>query len=218
IVTTEVGSGLNIKSLFSASYATPPSGSLATLSPSHTPPLVSLSHGGSFGGPSLPLSSGSLRVSSESLENLSLSRLQEKPAPEIPLVTLLKGLPEALLRQYEYEDPLVRGGKHLMHSQFFKILVALAADLELDTCVRSGEAHKWAWFRRYCAASRVLKSLVNRTPMPPTFLVEVTKKLKEMLGDGEELCLEHEDHSTFTHQHDHQLLLWFSRRPEDWTL
>jgi hypothetical protein len=31
-----------------------------------------------------------------------------------------QGLPEMLLRQYEYEDPIVRGGKHLFHSTFFR--------------------------------------------------------------------------------------------------
>lgn len=45
------------------------------------------------------------------------------------LSSLLKGLPQALLRQFEYEDPLVKNGKHLMHSSFFKVLVALACDL-----------------------------------------------------------------------------------------
>lgn len=33
----------------------------------------------------------------------------------------MKGLPEALQRQYEYEDPIVRGGKQLLHSPFFKV-------------------------------------------------------------------------------------------------
>ena len=37
-----------------------------------------------------------------------------------------------LIRQFEYEDPIVRGGKHLLHSPFFKELVALACDLQLD--------------------------------------------------------------------------------------
>ncbi len=36
-------------------------------------------------------------------------------------MSLFKGLPEALLYQYEYEDPIVRGGKHLMHSSFFQV-------------------------------------------------------------------------------------------------
>uniref|UniRef100_A0A0P4W3Y5 HECT-type E3 ubiquitin transferase n=1 Tax=Scylla olivacea TaxID=85551 RepID=A0A0P4W3Y5_SCYOL len=44
------------------------------------------------------------------------------------------------------------------------------------------------------------------------------KKLSEMLGEGEVLTLDHELHNVFQHQHDEQLLLWFSRRPEDWTL
>lgn len=37
------------------------------------------------------------------------------------LAALVKGLPEALQRQFEYEDPIVRGGKQLLHSPFFKV-------------------------------------------------------------------------------------------------
>ena len=48
---------------------------------------------------------------------------------ETALSVLVKGLPEMLMRQFEYEDPIVRGGKHLLHSAFFKELVALACDL-----------------------------------------------------------------------------------------
>lgn len=38
---------------------------------------------------------------------------------------LVRGLPDTLRRQYEYEEPLVRGGKHLFHSEFFKVSIAL---------------------------------------------------------------------------------------------
>lgn len=41
------------------------------------------------------------------------------------LAALVKGLPEALQRQFEYEDPVVRGGKQLLHSPFFKVIVNL---------------------------------------------------------------------------------------------
>lgn len=34
---------------------------------------------------------------------------------------LIRGLPDTLQRQYEYEEPLVRGGKQLFHSDFFKV-------------------------------------------------------------------------------------------------
>lgn len=37
------------------------------------------------------------------------------------LAALVKGLPETLERQFEYEDPVVRGGKQLLHSPFFKV-------------------------------------------------------------------------------------------------
>lgn len=45
---------------------------------------------------------------------------------------LLKNLPELLLNQFEYEEPAVRGGQQLLHSQFFQVLVALACDLNFD--------------------------------------------------------------------------------------
>ncbi|KAK8398901.1 hypothetical protein O3P69_004178 [Scylla paramamosain] len=222
IVTTDIGSGLNIRALLSASYSsssTPgPSRSLSPVPQS----LPCVSSGSSAAPHSLvPPAPPSLRGSTESLDSsgsYAKPSVEVKVIQEMPLISLLKGLPEALLRQAEYEDPLVRGGKHLMHSQFFKVLVGLACDLELDKGVGSGEAHKWAWFRRYCTASRVLKALIERTLLPQGFCADVRKKLSEMLGEGEVLTLDHELHNVFQHQHDEQLLLWFSRRPEDWTL
>lgn len=47
--------------------------------------------------------------------------LQLVKAPESALGNLLQELPQALLRQYEYEDISVRSGLHLMHSDFFKV-------------------------------------------------------------------------------------------------
>lgn len=54
-----------------------------------------------------------------------------------------------------------------------QVLVALACDLELDTLPCCAETHKWAWFRRYCMASRVAVALDRRTPLPRLFLDEV---------------------------------------------
>ncbi|XP_075225182.1 E3 ubiquitin-protein ligase HERC2-like [Lycorma delicatula] len=71
------------------------------------------------------------------------------------LANLLRSLPQALLRQYEYEDPAVKGGKHLIHSPFFKALVALACDLNVDATSYCADRHKWSWFQRYCLAMRV---------------------------------------------------------------
>ncbi|XP_011141461.1 E3 ubiquitin-protein ligase HERC2 [Harpegnathos saltator] len=139
--------------------------------------------------------------------------------PEVALSSLLGSLPQALLRQYSYEDPLVRGGKQLMHSDFFKVLVALACDLELDTMQCCTEVHKWSWFRRYCLAARVAKSLIDRTVLPRAFCYEVTKQLNEMTTDGDTECTkDHENHIIFKQEHDEQLLQWLNRRPEDWTL
>lgn len=129
------------------------------------------------------------------------------------LAALVKGLPEALQRQYEYEDPIVRGGKQLLHSPFFKVLVALACDLELDTLPCCAETHKWAWFRRYCTASRVAVALDKRTSLPRPFLDEVTKKIRELMADHESMNSLHESHDLFKREHDEQLVQWMNRAP-----
>jgi len=41
------------------------------------------------------------------------------------LSTLVDGLPAMLYRQYAYEEPIVRSGRHLMHSAFFKVRIIL---------------------------------------------------------------------------------------------
>ncbi|KAK7877601.1 hypothetical protein WMY93_031686 [Mugilogobius chulae] len=144
------------------------------------------------------------------------------------LAALVKGLPEALQRQYEYEDPIVRGGKQLLHSPFFKVLVALACDLELDTLPCCAETHKWAWFRRYCTASRVAIAL-DKGPTYPDLSwtsqsgrasarIKVTKKVRELMADHESMSSLHESHDLFKREHDEQLVQWMNRRPDDWTL
>ncbi|PKU46171.1 e3 ubiquitin-protein ligase herc2 [Limosa lapponica baueri] len=134
------------------------------------------------------------------------------------LAALVKGLPEALQRQFDYEDPIVRGGKQLLHSPFFKVLVALACDLELDALPCCAETHKWAWFRRYCMASRVAVALDKRTPLPRLFLDEVAKKIRELMADNENMDVLHECHDVFKREQDEQLVQWMNRRPDDWTL
>ncbi|XP_063970630.1 E3 ubiquitin-protein ligase HERC2-like [Lytechinus pictus] len=134
------------------------------------------------------------------------------------LAALVKGLPEALQRQYEYEDPIVRGGKHLLHSPFFKVLVALACDLQLDSLPCCAESHRWAWFRRYCMAARVAESLENRTTLTRVFGEEVMKKVTQISADWEDPSNEHESHKVFKREQDEQILLWMNRRSDDWTL
>lgn len=103
------------------------------------------------------------------------------PKPIDPLLTpFLSPLIPLLLKQYEYEESQVRGGVHLMHSEYFKTLAALACDMQLDTMVPTSDVHKWSWFRRYCSAVRVAECLINRTPLPASFCNEVRKKLAEM--------------------------------------
>ena len=88
---------------------------------------------------------------------------------------LVKALPNALLRQYEYEDPKVKEGKHLMHSSYFKELLSLAAEIELDNsplCV-----HKWAWLKRFAITHRASFSLCERAQFPEFFLEDVRRKV-----------------------------------------
>lgn len=41
--------------------------------------------------------------------------------PVLAISKGLKGIPELLLKQYDYEEPVIRTGKHLMFSPFFKV-------------------------------------------------------------------------------------------------
>lgn len=151
-------------------------------------------------------------------ENTSLTEILQSKANDSALASLLEELPQALLRQYEYEDLSVRSGVHLMHSDFFKVLAALACDLELDSFLGLADNHKWAWFRRYCHAARVAKSLIHRTSLPKNFCLEVRKKITELSQDTSDKVWDHESHVMFKKEHDEQLLTWLNRRPEDWTL
>ena len=110
--------------------------------------------------------SKSTQMVMSSSESSSPDATSPRPCTDTALSVLVKGLPEMLLRQFEYEDPIVRGGKHLLHSAFFKELVALACDLGLDSLPCCSETYKWAWFRRYCMASRVADAIIKRTVLP----------------------------------------------------
>ncbi|KAF7266968.1 hypothetical protein GWI33_019752 [Rhynchophorus ferrugineus] len=148
-------------------------------------------------------------------------QLQQLNSADDTLNNLLEELPQAVLRQFEYEDSSVRAGLHLMHSDFFKVLVALACDLELDKLDDIEENQKWLWFKRYCNAARVAKSLIRRTPLPMNFCLEVRKKFTDAPTETLELrdgYMNHENHVLFKKEHDEQLLVWLNRRPEDWTL
>ena len=83
------------------------------------------------------------------------AQLEHLNTPDGSLGNLLEDLPQALLRQFEYEDSSVRAGLHLMHSDFFKVLVALACDLELDKTGEIADNHKWY------VNHKVLRSLVK---------------------------------------------------------
>ena len=92
-----------------------------------------------------------------------------------------------------------------------QVLVALACDLGLDTLPCCAEAHKWAWFRRYCSAARVAAAIVTRCLLPPVFREEVGKKIQDIASDGQPGRSEHLDHDVFRLDQDEQLLQWLNR-------
>ncbi|XP_025832237.1 E3 ubiquitin-protein ligase HERC2 [Agrilus planipennis] len=151
-------------------------------------------------------------------ENAIGHQLRQLKAPDGALGSLLEELPQALLQQYTYEDTSVRAGLHLMHSDFFKVLVALACDLELDKMSGIVDSYRWSWFRRYCNAARIAKALISRTSFPSNFCHEIRKKLADLPAENEEQMWDYENHNIFKKEHDKQLLIWLNRRPEDWTL
>ncbi|XP_065364219.1 probable E3 ubiquitin-protein ligase HERC2 [Calliphora vicina] len=114
------------------------------------------------------------------LHAVLLSKYAPKPLDASLNPILMPLIPE-LLRQYEYEEPQVRGGIHLMHSDYFKTLAALACDMQLDSVLPPSDVHKWAWFKRYCIAVRVAQSLIKRNDLPKAFCMEVRKKFAEMM-------------------------------------
>ncbi|CAG7818352.1 unnamed protein product [Allacma fusca] len=138
--------------------------------------------------------------------------------PILAITKGLRGIPELLLKQYDYEEPIVRSGKHLMFSPFFKVLAALACDLNVDAMQFVIESYRWSWFRKYCLAARVTSGLLNRTILPSAFKNEVHKKISEMVPEDEHIGNDHENPDVFKQEHDEQLLQWLHRRPDDWTL
>lgn len=68
------------------------------------------------------------------------SYLALKLAPkslDVSLTEILHPLIPTILKQYEYEETQVRTGVHLMHSDYFKTLIALACDMHLDSILVS---------------------------------------------------------------------------------
>ncbi|CAB0009589.1 unnamed protein product [Nesidiocoris tenuis] len=103
---------------------------------------------------------------------LDITSMLQSETMDSSLSCLLKTMPAALLKQFEYEDPAVKGGKQLMYSPFLKSLIALAADLGLDLLPCTSDIHKWVWFRRYCMGVRVASALIRRSTLPQQFCQE----------------------------------------------
>ncbi|CRL02239.1 CLUMA_CG015120, isoform A [Clunio marinus] len=100
------------------------------------------------------------------------------------LMEIIQPLIPMILKQYEYEESQVRTGLHLMHSEYFQCMIALACDLNVDNLLPTNEAHKWSWFKRYCTAVRVAKAMIRRTSLPKSFCFEVRKKLEATTGSA----------------------------------
>lgn len=68
-------------------------------------------------------------------------------ASETSLIEIIHPLIPMILRQYEYEEGQVRTGAHLMHSEYFQCMIALACDMNVDSILPPNDAHKWSWFK-----------------------------------------------------------------------
>lgn len=55
---------------------------------------------------------------------LDITSMLQSDTMDTSLSCLLKTMPVSLLKQYEYEDPAVKGGKQLMYSPFFKVILS----------------------------------------------------------------------------------------------
>lgn len=99
-----------------------------------------------------------------------------------------------------------------------QVLAALACDLNVDAMPPVAESYRWSWFKKYCLAARVTSSLLNRQELPPAFIVEVSKKLLEMIPDDEEITEDYFSPDIFKQEHDEQVLQWLHRQPDTWTL
>lgn len=105
-------------------------------------------------------------------------------ASDASLIEIIHPLIPMILRQYEYEEGQVRTGVHLMHSEYFQCMIALACDLNVDLILPVNDAHKWSWFKRYCCAVRVAKAMIRRTTLPKAFCLEVRRKLEATTGSA----------------------------------
>lgn len=52
---------------------------------------------------------------------LDIGSMLQSDTVDSSLSCLLKTMPNALIKQFEYEDPAVKGGKQLMYSPFLKV-------------------------------------------------------------------------------------------------
>ena len=115
----------------------------APLPPPHNPSAALPAAASPYkpGAGTTPYQSGAL-VGLPAMSPLSATTLVRSPilpaTPASGLAALVQSLPEMLLRQFEYEDPIVRGGKHLLHSPFFKV------------------SRNDGWYIRYCTLRYVI--------------------------------------------------------------
>ncbi|CAI8007319.1 E3 ubiquitin-protein ligase HERC2 [Geodia barretti] len=135
-----------------------------------------------------------------------------------PLISLMRCLPDALFKQFNYEIAHVTGGTQLQHSSFLQSLVLLGCDVELDCMESCSDSTKWTWFAQFCVAARMARAIQNRTPIPATCLAEVDACIESLTQPGEKSNRDHENNEIFKLEHDEQLLLWMQRYPKEWVI
>ena len=143
---------------------------------------------------------------------------------EIFIERPLAGLANLLQVQYEYEEAVVRPGRHLVFSVFCRKLVSLALAMRFDKICPVFE--QASWFQRLVQFVQVAKSLSERQQWPDWFQSTVNFRIassnlgnkpldKDKDSDRSEGYL---DNSKFSPGQDEQLVVWYNQAPEDWTL
>lgn len=150
---------------------------------------------------------------------VALEKTSAVPATVVGLKSVVTtGLADTLLirlkKQFDYEEPLVRGGSRLSFSFALKLLISVASDAALDSQLET-EWRSSGFIKKFCHVARVVDSMTLGTLVPPPFSREVLARLAELSFDPAGFC--HDDNSKFGPQADAQLVDWYQRRPADWT-
>lgn len=139
------------------------------------------------------------------------------------LTAFIENLPVHMFKQYNYENPYVSSGKHLIYSDYLKCLVALALSLSFEKALcynRSPPNYEdstsfvpeASWLRLVSQAAEASKALICRTIFPSEFLLH-----KPEIAQPEYWPMAC-DNEVWTLKADEEIMSWATGLPQDWQL